>query len=262
MTDLAITILGCGDSAGVPRIGNDWGKCDPQEPRNRRTRPSIMVRSPTTTLVVDTGPDFGLQLTRETIQTVDAILYTHAHSDHVMGMDDLRIIQGRIKRRIPIYADAGTLAELERRFEYIFEEKSSYYPTVVDVHVLDKRHWGYKQIVGDIEFIPFVQDHGQGITSLGFRFGDVGYSTDMIDLDDVALNVLQGIKVWIADCADFAHGHGTLHSTLPNVQRLNNIISAPLVYLTHLKMFYDYQELCAALPSGYIPAYDGLKIPC
>ncbi|MEK7802507.1 MAG: MBL fold metallo-hydrolase [Pseudomonadota bacterium] len=260
MTDITITILGCGDSAGVPRIGGDWGNCDPHNSRNRRTRPSILVQSATTTIVVDTGPDFHQQLTRENIKTVDAVLYTHAHSDHVVGMDDLRILQGRNGKRIPIYLDALTHAELHSRFKYLFEEFSSYYPAVVDVNVIDETKMNQSIRIGDIDFIVFEQDHGQGLSSLGFRFGDIGYSTDMRDLNENALNVLKGIKTWVADCADYSHGTGALHSTLPNLQRLNDTIKAPQVYLTHLKMFFDYDAMCRNLPAGYLPAYDGLKI--
>jgi phosphoribosyl 1,2-cyclic phosphate phosphodiesterase len=258
---LKITVLGCGDSAGVPRIGGDWGDCDPTDLRNRRTRPSLMVQSDTTTLVVDTGPDFGIQLTREHIKTIDGVLYTHAHSDHVAGMDELRILQGRSNGvLLPIYADHLTLDELKKRFGYMFEQISKFYPAVVDTHLFTENDFGKVHRAGDIDFIPFVQDHGQGNTSLGFRFGDVGYSTDMINLDDMALSVLKGVKTWIADCADFAHGHGTLHSTFPNVLRLNDIIGAQQVYLTHLKMFYDYTKMSQELPPGYAPAYDGLVI--
>ncbi|OFW87957.1 MAG: hypothetical protein A3J37_01020 [Alphaproteobacteria bacterium RIFCSPHIGHO2_12_FULL_45_9] len=257
---LKITILGCGDSAGVPRIGGDWGNCDPATPKNRRTRPSIMVQSDTTTIVVDTGPDFGLQLTRENIKTVDAILYTHDHSDHVAGIDDLRIIQGRINKKVPIYLDKKTHQSLKTRYGYIFEQTSTFYPAVVDVHLFAKESMRQKHQIGDIEFIPFEQDHGQGNISLGFRFGDFGYSTDMRNLDDKAVSILKGVKTWVADCADFAHGHGTLHADLPTVERLNAEIGAEKVYLTHLKMFYDYNKMAAALPKGFEPAYDGLII--
>lgn len=255
-----ITILGCGDSAGVPRIGGDWGNCDPIESRNRRTRPSIMVQSDTTTLVVDTGPDFNLQMTREQVRQIDAVLYTHAHSDHITGMDELRIFQGRSGNRVPIYVDATTLQEVRQRFGYMFEQVSSYYPPVVDVRELTKDAMGREFFVGDIPVVPFIQDHGQGITSLGFRFGNVGYSTDMCNLDDAAIDALKGVDVWIADCADYAHGHGTLHSTFENVKKLNAHIGARQVYLTHLKMFYDYQSMCRDLPQGFAPAYDGLQI--
>jgi phosphoribosyl 1,2-cyclic phosphate phosphodiesterase len=260
--NLKITILGCGDSAGVPRIGGDWGNCDPTNPRNRRTRPSIMVQSETTTIVVDTGPDFNAQLTRENVQAIDGVLYTHAHSDHIAGMDDLRIIRGRINRKIPIYGDVKTLDEIKRRFGYLFKEVSSFYPAVVEENIFLEDSFGDIFKIGDIDFIPFIQDHGMGNTSLGFRFGNVGYSTDMANLDERALSVLKGVKTWIADCADYSNGHGTLHSTLPIVLKLNETIRAKQVYLTHLKMFDDYQTLCNESPDGYTPLHDGLVIEC
>ena len=259
--NLKITFLGCGDSAGVPRIGGDWGNCDPSNPKNRRTRPSILVQSATTTIVVDTGPDFGLQLTRENIKTVDAVLYTHDHSDHVSGIDDVRILQGRMGgKKLPLYMDQKTYSCLRERNNYIFEQTSPYYPVIVDVHIWSDDHFGKTHKIGDIEFSVFEQDHGQGKISLGYRFGNVGYSTDMRDLESPALETLKGVETWIADCADFGHGHATLHSDLPTVQRLNAQIGAKQVYLTHLKMFYDYQKMVDALPEGYAPAYDGLVI--
>lgn len=257
---LKITFLGCGDSAGVPRIGGDWGECDPADPKNRRTRPSILVQSATTTIIVDTGPDFGLQLTREHIRTLDAVLYTHDHSDHVAGIDDLRIIRGRMDRNIPVYLDATTYKSLSERYGYMFYQVSRFYPVMIESRVWGQSDFGKAQRIGDIDFIPFEQDHGQGNISLGFRFGDFGYSTDMRNLDDKALSVLKGVKVWVADCADYAQGHGTLHADFPVVQRLNAAIGAEMVYLTHLKMFYDYQKMVAQLPQGYAPAYDGLVI--
>lgn len=258
--NLKITVLGCGDSAGVPRIGGDWGNCDASNPKNRRTRPSMMIQSSTTTIIVDTGPDFGLQLTRENIQKIDAVLYTHAHADHVTGIDDLRIIQGRVEHKIPIYCDELTHRVLSERYNYIFKQTSTYYPEVVEPHIFKPKDFGQVCQIGDIEYIPFQQDHGQRNISLGFRFGDFAYSTDMRDLDDKALSVLKGVKNWIADCADFAHGHGTLHADFPTVQKLNGVVGAEQVYLTHLKMFYDYNEMVSKLPDGYSPAFDGMKI--
>ncbi len=257
---LKVTVLGCGDSAGVPRIGGDWGHCNPLEPKNRRTRPSLMVQSDTTTLVIDTGPDFGLQLTREKIQKIDAVLYTHAHSDHIAGLDDLRIISGRLGHKIPVFLDKNTYKTLGERYDYMFVQSSEYYPAIIDPVVFDEGQLGTVHTVGDIDFIPFVQDHGQGNRSLGFRFGDFAYSTDMCNLDEQALSVLSGIRTWIIDCADYAHGHGTLHADFNVVQRLNGIIQPDKTYLTHLKLFYDYNEMLAELPKGYEPSYDGMVI--
>lgn len=261
MSAIKVTILGCGDSAGVPRIGGDWGNCDSSNPRNRRTRPSIMIRSQSTTIVVDTGPDFGLQLTRENVKLVDAILYTHDHSDHVSGMDDVRILQGRMDgHKMPIYLDDRTYQGVKERYKYIFEQSSVFYPVTVDVNIWGQGDFGRVHRIGDIDIIPFEQDHGQGNISLGFRIGDFGYSTDMRDLDDKAVSILKGVTTWVADCADYAHGHGTLHADFPTVERLNREIGAEQVYLTHLKMFYDYETLKSSLPEGYEPAYDGLVI--
>ena len=260
MSGLKITVLGCGDSAGVPRIGGDWGRCDPNNPKNRRTRPSIMVQSDTTTIVVDTGPDFGLQLTRENIKTIDGVLYTHDHSDHVSGIDDLRVIRGRMDKNMPVFMDDRTYTGLSRRVNYMFHQTSQFYPVTLDVNLLTEESFGQVHQIGDIEFIPFEQDHGHGNVSLGYRFGDFGYSTDMTNLDNKAIEILKGVKTWIADCADFGHGHGSLHADFPTVERLNAKIGAEKVYLTHLKMFYDYNEMARGLPNGYEPCYDGLKI--
>lgn len=257
---LKITFLGCGDSAGVPRIGGEWGNCDPSNPKNRRMRPSILVQSAATSIVVDTGPDFGLQLTRENLKRIDAVLYTHGHNDHVAGIDDLRILRARMDRNIPVYLDGRTYKELVERFRYMFEQNSPFYPVAVETLIWGEGDFGNPHKVGDIEFIPFEQDHGQGNISLGFRFGDFGYSTDMRNLDDRAVSILKGVKTWVADCADYAHGHGTLHADFATVQRLNAQIGAEKVYLTHLKIFYDYDKLLTELPAGYEPAYDGLVI--
>ncbi|MDY0028488.1 MAG: MBL fold metallo-hydrolase [Pseudobdellovibrionaceae bacterium] len=261
--DCIITILGCGDSAGVPRVGGDWGACDPLEPRNCRTRPSIAVSSRETTLVVDTGADFRHQMNREKILKVDGVLYTHGHSDHVNGADELRFIHMRDKsKRIPVYSDRTTFQELKLRFGYIFEQKNPYYPPVAEFHLLDDLEFGKPHSIGNIEYIPFLQDHGQGTRSLGFRFGDVAYSTDMAGLSDRAVDVLKGIKVWIVDCADYHRPDFIFHSNIPNLLRLREKIGVETLYLTHLRYDHDYQTLVRDCPVGLSPAYDGMKIRC
>lgn len=254
-----LIVLGCGDSRGTPRIGNVWGNCDPSEPKNIRTRPSICIKSETTIVVVDTGPDFKHQINRENIKNVDAVLYTHAHSDHVNGMDDLKPFYDRDKKRIPVYLTAESLEEVRLRFNYIFEQQSPIYPVIVDVNLLSPEQFGKKAVIGDIEFIPFSQDHGQ-METLGYRFGDVGYSTDLINLDAAALDALKGIKTWIVDGANLYIDNPIIHLNLRKILQYNDHIGAEKIYLMHMKNDLDYQTLCRELPEYIRPAYDGLTL--
>ena len=257
---LKITILGCGNSTGVPSIGNHWGKCDPHEPRNNRLRSSIAVQSESTTIIVDTGPDFRAQMNRADISHLDAVLYTHAHSDHIMGIDDLRMIRIRGNKLVPVYGNAATLADLTGRFKYLFEGgKSVLYPPVLQAHEIRANSYGKSMKVGDIDFIPFDQDHGT-CRSVGYRFGDLGYSCDIVNLDKAAITTLAGIKTWIVDGAGYHHQDNVVHANLETIYRLNEKIGAAQVYLSSLTLAMDYQTLVNELPDGYAPAYDGLKI--
>ncbi len=255
--DGELIILGCGGSSGVPAIGNWWGNCDPAEPRNVRTRPSIAIRTRSTLLVVDTGPDFQAQMNRENMDTPDSIIITHEHSDHVNGLDELRTLQRLKKRKFPLYALKHTLGKLEQRLDYMFKtSEDGFYPSVCDPHTLEP---GAAMTIGDIAFMPFEQDHGS-IKSLGLRFGNVGYSTDTNNLDATALAALKGVDIWIADAAA-NHSHGNpVHFTIEKAIEANGEIGASKVYLTHLPPTMDYQTLRKELPPGYEPAYDGLKI--
>lgn len=256
---LDVTILGCGNSEGTPILGNDWGLCDPVEPRNHRTRPSVAVQSQNTTLIIDTGPDFREQMNRADIRDITAVLYTHAHSDHINGIDDLRSIYKRTRERVHIYADAQTMDELRLRFNYQFLEKSSIYPQVLEGHVIENFQLGQPMTIGDITFTPFEQDHGT-CKSLGFRFGDLAYSTDLVDLPPQSIAALKGIKTWIADGAGYHMPINRVHYTLERLIAAGKALGAENVYITHLSPAMDYQKLRAELPEGFAPAYDGLKL--
>jgi len=255
MTKLKITIMGCGNSAGVPTIGNFWGNCDPHEPKNRRTRPSIAVQSETTNLVVDTGPDFREQINRTNIPMIDAVVYTHGHGDHVSGIDDLRVLRFRSKKFIPIYSNKETIAELSQRFDYMFIERAAIYPKSVEPHIIDEYH--HPVTVGDITFTPFEQDHGT-CKSIGLRFGDFAYSTDVVRLDERALEALHGVKTWVVDAAGYNMETVTVHFALRDVLAMNKIVKAEKVYLTHMPPSMDYKTVFKELPDGFEPAYDGL----
>lgn len=256
---LTLTILGCGNSAGTPTIGNYWGNCDPQNPKNRRTRPSIAVQSDETTLIIDTGADFKEQVNRENITAFDAVLYTHAHADHIAGMDELRVVRNRSKRLVDIYGNRATIEEMRARFSYMFVEKAKIYPRVFNDNVIGDEQLGQPMAIGDIEFIPFKQNHGT-MDSLGFRFGDAAYSTDMVDLDQQALETLKGIKTWVVDAAGYKMEQNQVHCTLRDLYALNEIVKAERVYITHLTPLMDYDTLLRETPDGYEPAYDGLKL--
>lgn len=257
MTGPTLTILGCGNSGGTPGIGNHWGKCDPAEPRNRRTRAAAAIRTPATTLVIDTGPDLREQVNRAGIDRIDAVLYTHAHGDHIHGIDDLRALRIRHKKLIDIWGNQATIDELLERFTYLFNDRAGgLYPQVLNPHVFT---FNEPMTIGDISFIPFDQSHGTCRT-VGFRIGDTAYCTDLIALEPAAYDILRGIKTWVVDAAGYKMPENKVHMTLKNVYAANDIIGAETIYLTHLSPGMDYRTMLDELPQGYAPAYDGLEI--
>lgn len=252
---MKLTILGCGTSSGVPRIGNDWGACDPDEPRNRRTRASILVRSDTTTILVDTGPDMHQQLLDAHVGVVDAVLWTHEHADHTHGIDDLRQIFHLMGRPVPAYARARTLESLETRFRYVFHGRAGYQPTTEGRVLPDEI------TIGDIRVRCVDQPHGN-ITSAGLRFDragcSIGYSTDVNaftqDMDDL----FEDVDVWVVDALrrEPHPTHAHLDLTLAAIEQLR----PKYAILTHMDHSMDYRSLRDALPDGVEPAYDGMEV--
>jgi phosphoribosyl 1,2-cyclic phosphate phosphodiesterase len=260
MTKWSFTLLGCGNSAGTPTIGNHWGVCDPNEPRNRRSRSAAFISSGKTTLLIDAGPDLREQANREGITDVDAVLFTHSHSDHIAGVEELRTFRIRHKKLIPVYGNEFTLGELRQRYDYLFIERNGgIYPEVLAPDIIRDDQMNAEMVIGDISFVPFVQDHGT-CKSLGYRFRDLAYSTDMVDLDQQALESLSGVQTWIVDGAGYMMERNLVHATLAKVYELNEIVQAPKVYITHMPCFMDYRTLKQELPDGYEPAYDGLRL--
>ena len=259
---IELKILGCGSSAGVPAVGNDWGQCDSQEPKNRRMRPGIALRSENASIVVDTGPDFSAQYNRAAMTGLDAVIYTHMHGDHVNGIDELRVlVKQQQMSTMPVYGTKETLDELAYRYDYMFTSKSKLYPQALTPHYLDQ-YLNSSVKIGDIEIMSFLQDHGT-MNSLGMRIGNVGYSTDMKALDSRAIDQLKGIDTWIVDCGAYGYPSPPMvHANFETVEKLNQYIGARQIYFTHMPGRMDFQTLYLELPNGYAPAYDGLKLQC
>ena len=251
---LRVTVLGCGGSGGVPLIGNDWGRADPRNPKNRRLRSSILLQRQGTTLLFDTSPDLREQLLSAQLRHLDAVVYTHEHADHVHGIDDLRAMNWLMRCPINIYADDRTLGVLTTRFSYCFAPAPAgqFIRPVLLGHKID----GPFDIQG-LQLLPIQQNHGFS-ESLGFRIGRFAYSTDVVRLDETAFAALAGIDTWIVDCVRHephpVHAH--LELTLSWIQRLR----PRRAYLTHMNHTMDYAELMASLPDGVEPAWDGLVI--
>ncbi len=251
-----VTILGCGNSTGVPAVGNYWGACDPDDPKNRRLRPCALIEAGDSKLVIDTGPDFREQLCAADVNNVDAILYTHEHGDHTHGIDDLRVLAFRNKKQIPVYGNEQTLSELERRFHYLFKGGAAdIYPPILEPHVI--QDFGVVSVIEDVSFTPFEQDHGT-VMSVGYRFGNFAYSTDVKTLDDDAVQTLKGIDIWVVDCAGYHDNQNKVHASIQQIYSLNEKIGAKTVYLTSLTLAMDYQTLKKELHDGYFPCHDGL----
>jgi phosphoribosyl 1,2-cyclic phosphate phosphodiesterase len=264
MNRVQVRILGCGSSGGVPRIGNDWGACDPAEPRNRRSRCSILVRSwapkaaePTLALV-DTAPDLREQLLAAGVNRLDAVLLTHEHADQVHGIDDLRAIVLRQKRRMPVYMDGGTAELVMKRFDYCFEGAKGY-PPILEARV-DLEAGQVVKITGpggEIEFLPLAQDHG-GIGSLGFRIGSFAYCNDVVRLPAETLERLGELDTLVVDALRYTPHptHASVAQALDWIARLK----PRRAILTNLHVDLDYAKLRSELPAGVEPAYDGQEL--
>jgi len=261
---LEFTILGSGSSGGVPRADGNWGVCDPANPKNRRTRCSMMVRRPgghppelQTTVLIDTSPDMRLQTADAGARRVDAVLYTHDHADQCNGIDDLRAFYLRNQSRTPCFMDARTRATIGARFSYVFKGEGGY-PAICDI--VDLPPYGVDFSVdgpsGPIHVATFDQDHGD-IRSVGYRIGDVAYSSDVVGLPDSSFEALAGVRVWIVDALRY-RPHPT-HATVERALEWIARVKPERAILTNLHIDLDYETLRKELPVGVEPAYDGLR---
>ena len=252
---MKVRILGCGTSSGVPRIGNDWGRCDPAEPRNRRTRSSILIDSGNESLLVDCGPDLLAQFNAAGRDRVDRVIVTHDHADHCHGIDDLRQVSQALGHAVPLYARAHVIDRLAARFAYGFGGNPSY-PAMLERHAIANA-----MVLGDARLRFVDQPHG-GISSLGIRADEHGrslvYAIDFHDLTPDMAAMYDKADVWISDCLR-ERPHPS-HAHLDAVLGWARELKVGQLYLTHLDNSMDYATLCATLPDWAAPAHDGQEI--
>jgi phosphoribosyl 1,2-cyclic phosphate phosphodiesterase len=260
---LKFTILGCGSSGGVPRAALGWGDCNPQNPKNRRRRTSLLVErraaSGITRVLVDTSPDLREQLLDAEVDWLDAVFYTHAHADHTHGIDDLRSLVIKHRRRVDVYLDEPTGRALHARFGYCFRSPpGSEYPPIVTEHRLAAgRPVTVEGEGGTVTALPFLQEHGS-IASVGFRFGALAYSCDLSGLPAESIAALKGVDVWVVDALRYRPhpSHFSVDDALGWIDR----IKPARAILTNLHSDLDYDALRARVPRHVEPAYDGLTI--
>jgi phosphoribosyl 1,2-cyclic phosphate phosphodiesterase len=252
-----VTILGCGTSAGVPRVGGpggkgEWGAANPSDPRNLRTRCSILVQDQGKTLLIDTSPDVRSQLLAAEAERIDAVIWTHDHADQCHGIDDLRpfaLRQGQIES----WSDERTYGVLSRRFGYCFHAEGNGFYNPIYRHTVIS---GPFQAAG-LPVVPFLQDHGT-IPSLGFRFGAVGYANDVVMLPEDSLKALEGVEVLIVDAMRY-RPHPT-HAHLDRALEWIDRLKPRRAFLTNLHVDMDYAEVDRTTPSHVTPCHDGLQI--
>jgi phosphoribosyl 1,2-cyclic phosphate phosphodiesterase len=258
---LRFTILGCGSSGGVPRLGGDWGACDPTNPKNRRRRCSLLVEQDgpdgTTRVLIDTSPDMREQLLDAGVGTLDAVVYTHSHADHMHGIDDLRQIVFNMRARVSVWADGPTQEALLSRFGYAFTQPAgSPYPPILDLHTID----GPVHITGaggEVTLTPFRAEHG-AMDALGFRIGPLAYLPDVVAIPAESWQHLVGLDCWVLDALR-RKPHPTHVHLAMSLEWIAQAGPARAV-LTNMHVDLDYAELMAELPANIEPAYDGLVI--
>ncbi len=259
---MRVTVLGCGGSAGVPQLGGvdghgDWGACDPAEPRNRRTRCSIVVEGASGgRLLVDTGPDMRVQLLAAGVPRIDAVLFTHSHADHITGLDDVRILNRIANMPLPAFATEATLADLVRRFDYAFMpwRPPGFFRPVMVPHPF---RFGDRLDVAGLSVQTFEQDH-RVMKTAGLRIGSFAYSTDVVALDDAAFDVLRGVDTWLVGCFQRT-AHGT-HAHVDRVVEWARHLGVRRTVLTHMGPDLDWAWLLKWLPTGVEAGWDGLVL--
>jgi phosphoribosyl 1,2-cyclic phosphate phosphodiesterase len=262
---LDVTILGSGSSGGVPRADGAWGVCDPCDARNRRSRCSMMVRRRSeegperaTTVIVDASPEFRLQSAAAGAKRLDALLLTHDHADQCHGIDDIRAFFIRQRARIPCWMDATTRRSMEQRFGYVFSGAFGPYPPIADIHDVPAfgEAWRIDGPSGPIPVTSFDQDHG-AVRSLGYRFGSVAYSSDVVELPEDSFALLEDLDVWIVDALRYTP-HPT-HAHVDKALAWIDRVKPRRAILTNLHIDLDFAELSGRLPPGVEPAHDGLS---
>jgi len=261
---LTFTILGCGSSGGVPRPALGWGACDPNNPKNRRRRSSLLIertndRGGKTSVLIDTSPDLREQLLDADVNWLDAVLYTHDHADHTHGIDDLRPLFIHRRRRLDVYLDEATSRSLHSKFGYCFASPpgSEYPPIITEHRLVAGRPVTIDGGGGPITALPFLQEHGD-IVSLGFRIANVAYSPDLNGMPEDSVKALAGLDVWIVDALRRTPhpSHFSFTDALAWIER----IKPAEAILTNMHVDLDYEATSKAVPRHVRPAYDGLKI--
>lgn len=249
---LKITILGCGASGGSPLLGHGWGACNPDNPKNVRTRSSIMVETEKTRLLVDTGPDIRQQLLKYGTSKINGAFFTHEHYDHSAGINELRPVYFGTGRSFQIYGKNYVINNLQKAYFYLFDDcPNDLYKPYIEPHIIEDEF-----CLGDIAGICFDQNHGYG-KSTGLRIGDFAYTTDVVDFGD-SFEKLIGIHTWIVGC--LSREQKPTHANLEKVLNWVDKIKPKKTYLTHMSIDLDYDSLLESLPQNVYPAYDGLEI--
>ncbi|MCV6597879.1 MAG: MBL fold metallo-hydrolase [Mangrovicoccus sp.] len=261
MAELRVTILGCGSSGGVPRLGGIWGDCDPENPKNRRRRCSLLIErisdAGTTRALIDTSPDLRNQLLDADVGTLDGVVFTHSHADHVHGLDDLRMVVFNIRQRLKVWADESTQKDLLARFGYAFiQPEGSPYPPILELQTI-AGDVVINGAGGPITLTPIPVNHGT-IEALGFRVNGVAYIPDVYEIHEASWPLLDGLECWIIDSLRRTPhpSHSHLEKTLGWIEQ----VKPSRAVLTNMHIDLDYATLAAETPDHITPAYDGLRL--